>query len=151
MEICIGGHCSPTCYEALSSRPKGLDAIIITDPHWPVPPYVPDLANDYLHMRFVDTPDPANPQCPTVEHVREMLEWAAGRNNLLICCHAGVSRSSATALLIASREVGMEEGFGVLVPGLHHPNRLILKHGSALLGLPVYETYKEWRKKHHYD
>ena len=148
MEIQIGGHCNPTCQAALSQRPNQLDAIIITDPNWSLPSYVPTLAHAYLHMRFVDTTDASNPDCPTIEHVQEMLDWARGREKLLICCHAGVSRSSATALLVASSVVGVDQGIGVLVPGWHHPNRLILRHGDVLLGMPIYEAYLKWVQKH---
>jgi len=151
MQIAIGGHCAPTCHAALSMQPGQLDTIIITDPNWPLPHFVPDMAKDYLHMQFVDTCDVMHPHCPKTEHVQQMLEWAEGRERLLICCHAGVSRSSATALLIATKEGGLNEAFRVLTPGWHHPNRLILKIGDILLNKPVYEAYKAWRKKVGYD
>lgn len=34
---------------------------------------------------------------PTYEHVAEMLDWGKTRNNILVHCHAGISRSTATA------------------------------------------------------
>jgi predicted protein tyrosine phosphatase len=38
---------------------------------------------------------------PTFELVREAVEWGAGRANLLVHCHAGMSRSTSTAWGIA--------------------------------------------------
>ncbi len=40
-------------------------------------------------------------QAPTFELVREAVEWGAGRKNLLVHCHAGMSRSTSTAWGIA--------------------------------------------------
>lgn len=34
---------------------------------------------------------------PTFAQVKEMIAWAHGRENLLVHCHAGISRSTATA------------------------------------------------------
>jgi len=38
---------------------------------------------------------------PTFELVTEAVEWGAGRSNLLVHCHAGMSRSTSTAWGIA--------------------------------------------------
>jgi hypothetical protein len=38
---------------------------------------------------------------PTFELVREAVEWGTGRTNLLVHCHAGMSRSTSTAWGIA--------------------------------------------------
>jgi len=148
-DIFIAGHCAPTCYATLSMYPKQLDAIVYSDPGWPLPGYLDEMAKSYIHLECFDTTDvreQAEP--PTREIVKTALEWADGKDKLLVVCHAGISRSSATALLIAAKEWGIKEAFRILLPGWHRPNRLILKYGSELLGLPVYDEYLKWVSKH---
>lgn len=40
-------------------------------------------------------------RAPTFEQVKHIVEWGAGRNNLLVHCHAGMSRSTSSAWGIA--------------------------------------------------
>ena len=40
-------------------------------------------------------------QAPTFEQVKHIVEWGAGRSNLLVHCHAGMSRSTSSAWGIA--------------------------------------------------
>ncbi len=159
VNIQIAGHQNPSCYAALSMKPKELDTIVITNPNWLVPECVKELAKDYLHLEFNDVstvvlethPHNRENYPPKLEHVKKALEWSKDKDNILVCCHAGISRSSATALLIAVREWGLKEAFHILTPGWHHPNRLILKIGSEILAQPIYESYMKWRKKVGYD
>lgn len=54
---------------------------------------------DHKVVSFADsvTPDFG----PSYEHVEEMINWGADRKNILVHCHAGISRSTATAWGIA--------------------------------------------------
>ena len=40
-------------------------------------------------------------KAPTFEQVKHIVEWGAGRSNLLVHCHAGMSRSTSSAWGIA--------------------------------------------------
>jgi hypothetical protein len=116
--------------------------------------------NDFNHpdhkvVSFDDVVDERwgmNP--PTYEHVKEMIEWGQGRQNLLVHCHAGISRSTATAWGIAiSNGFNEEEAFHMLKsnhPTSKHrgwessklatyrrtfsPNELIVQHLEKLFG-----------------
>jgi predicted protein tyrosine phosphatase len=148
-DIFIAGHCAPTCYATLSMYPKQLDTIVYSDPGWPIPNYLDDMTKSYIHLECFDTTDVReHAEPPTREHVKTALDWSEGKEKLLVACHAGISRSSATALLIAAREWGLKEAFRILLPGWHRPNRLILKYGSELLDMPVYDEYMKWVSKH---
>jgi predicted protein tyrosine phosphatase len=85
---------------------------------------------------------------PTLEHIEKALEWSKGRDKLISCCHAGVSRSSAMAYLLACRECGPGTVLSVLRPHKHWPNRLIVHLGSQILNDPlIWQTFVEWQKK----
>ena len=106
---------------------------------------------DHLVVTFDDVEDDDwGYQAPTFEQVREMVEWGRGRANLLVHCHAGISRSTATAWGIA-----IANGFdpSEAIAALHgrhpqssyagyryrrsfHPNGLIVRHLEQLFGFP---------------
>lgn len=91
---------------------------------------------------------------PTYEHVKDMIDWGHGKQNLLVHCHAGISRSTATAWGIAiSNGFHAEEAFHMLKnnhPTSKHrawqsnefvtyrrtfsPNELIVEHLEKLFG-----------------
>lgn len=53
---------------------------------------------DHLVVEFADS---ITEMGPTFEAVATMMEWGATRDNILVHCHAGISRSTATAWGIA--------------------------------------------------
>ena len=146
-KIYITGHaCNTTCHDTLKANPKELDAIIICNSNHPEPNYLKDLTKSYLVMRFDDVAGPwKSAVVPTKEHVEKMLNWSEGKENMLIACHAGISRSSATALLIAVKNWGMDKGFGVLEKHKHNPNPLIASYGSGILGVDVHYKLIDWK------
>jgi predicted protein tyrosine phosphatase len=92
---------------------------------------------------------------PTFELVREAVEWGAGRKNLLVHCHAGMSRSTSTAWGIAiangfdpqqafdllrnnhpvERRFARLRGGQRLVRRAFIPNELVLAHLERYFGL----------------
>ena len=89
--------------------------------------------------------DLAVPMLPAEDHVAQLLEFgrevtAAGPNtHLLIHCHAGISRSTASAALLLAQEDPARPAdeifaeIGRLRPRAW-PNLLLLEHGEAALG-----------------
>ena len=95
---------------------------------------------------------------PTFDQVDEMVRWGEGRSNLLVHCHAGMSRSTATAWGIAiANGFDPQEAFDRLKnnhpvethyvqrggkhvlelrnPRPFIPNRLIVKHLETLFNM----------------
>ena len=97
-------------------------------------------------------------QAPTFEQVKHIVEWGAGRSNLLVHCHAGMSRSTSSAWGIAiANGFDPQDAYDLLYqnhPVVRHrsshsradhtsflakrsfiPNELVLKHLEELFGL----------------
>lgn len=72
---------------------------------------------------------------PTKAQVAEVLEWAKDKDNILVHCKAGKSRSSALGYLIGCMKTGNPEGVSkaLLKPGHHIPNELIVQFGAEIL------------------
>ena len=143
-EIC--GHAD--VHALLDEDPRNRDLILITNPGYvPFGDEVLRLARRVLHLQFDDIaatfPD-MHP--PTSADVQRALDWAAGSEDLVVACHAGISRSSALAYVIRSRDWSPSQAVQILTRGLHSPNRLIVDLGAKLLGNPlVWSTYESWR------
>jgi len=98
-------------------------------------------------------------RAPTFDHVREIVEWGKGRRNLLVHCHAGMSRSTSSAWGIAiANGFDPQEAYDLLKqnhpvdqqrmwtaraelstrPGRRAfiPNELVLAHLERLFDLP---------------
>src|SRR5262245_52675635 len=133
-EIC--GH--SFVHGLLLEEPAQRDLILITNPG-----YMPfgdeaervlELARRVLHLQFDDIttrfPDLKH---PVVEDVQEALDWASGSEDLIVACHAGVSRSSALAYVLRSRDWSPSQAVKILERGIHSPNRLIVEIGAKLL------------------
>ncbi len=91
-----------------------------------------------LSMDDIDGPYPGLVHA-TSELVNMILEWSrqTGRENLVCCCQAGISRSSAMACLIAyDRTKSVESAISFLYRKIHYPNRLLLRLGADILGCP---------------
>ena len=97
-------------------------------------------------------------QAPTFEQVKHIVEWGAGRSNLLVHCHAGMSRSTSSAWGIAiANGFDPQNAYDLLYQNhpdeqyrnvriaVDHkavtakrafiPNELVLKHLEQLFGL----------------
>jgi len=72
---------------------------------------------------------------PEEEDVQDILDWVKKREikNLMVHCWAGVSRSSATAYIVACTVMPPEEAIKLLNPDIHIPNELIMLHGANIL------------------
>jgi predicted protein tyrosine phosphatase len=118
----------------------------ILDPEFPVPEAFGEYGeHDRLELRFHDIIDPTPGMIlPGPEHVEAIL--AFGRNldadpqaNLIVHCHAGISRSTASMALILAQAMPHEPAEAILAT-VHSirekawPNLRLIELGDALLG-----------------
>lgn len=89
---------------------------------------------DYFLVEFDDVVN-ENPGSPTLDKVREAIEWSKDKEDLVVACAAGISRSSAIAYLIECSKTppGELNSINILDLDIHFPNELILKYGTMLL------------------
>jgi predicted protein tyrosine phosphatase len=147
MEIHIKGH--DTIQGLLKEEYRKFDVVLYTNSDYEVPRFIETHCKEMIHLPVDDCEFARKTQVvPSLESVKKALDWSLGRDKLICCCHAGVSRSSSTAYLIASREWGPKAALSILRPHRHWPNRLIVYLGSQLLNDPsIWTTFAEWQKK----
>jgi predicted protein tyrosine phosphatase len=133
----LGGHCEVGVSHVLS----------ILDPEWPVPEVFGQYGeHEKLELRFHDViEDVPGMVLPQEEHVEQLL--AFGRDllaeprpsaHLLVHCHAGVSRSTASMSLILAQALPDRPAAAILDEVLRirpqtWPNLRILEFGDRLL------------------
>lgn len=133
-------------------QPQHYDLIFITSPHMPFPvegcDRILELARSGLLLQFDDVDgDLEGLVAPQRAHVAAALDWARGKDNFLIACRAGISRSSATAVVIRASQSTAVEALDVLTPGMHYPNPLIIRHGEEILGKHgLSDAVREWKR-----
>lgn len=86
---------------------------------------------------------------PTKEPIVKAINWAKDKQDILVHCHAGISRSSAMAYLICcDRYKDPSKAIKILDPKYHWPNTLIVKLGSEILNnKEVWKTFIDWRSE----
>lgn len=110
------------------------------------------LCKDSHIALFADIVSTDKENSPTLEKVRECIEWGKDKDNLLVSCAAGISRSSSIAYLIeCAKSDHPDSSVIILDVNRHRPNQLILCYGSKILDKdvvsPVYELYDNELKK----
>ena len=130
------------------STPDTYNVVFITEPGNQVISSVPLYCKDYIPVWFHDVCFPIGSYAaPKKEDIEQILAWSELRNEpFVVACAAGVSRSSATALLITYQKTkSIDEALAILNPDRHNPNALIVKMGSEILNCPeLYTRYSEW-------
>lgn len=78
-------------------------------------------------------------------HVEEAVAWAKDKEDLVVACRAGVSRSSAMAYIIMCSKYDPKEAIKVLDVDTHAPNQHVVKLGSEVLeNKEVFNVYLRW-------
>jgi predicted protein tyrosine phosphatase len=130
---------------ALHRRSGKTHVLSITDPDWPELDEF-DLwdPHDRLGLQFHDEIDPQRGmELPTTEHVARLLEF--GRSlptdepvRLLVHCHAGISRSTAAAILLLAQRDPQRDPQDIVSHIARHrpqawPNLRMIEMGDRLL------------------
>ena len=69
------------------------------------------------------------------KQVQNILDWSMDKDNIIVHCTAGVSRSSAIAYLIACKKLNDHTlAVDYLNFNLHNPNLYVVQLGAILLG-----------------
>ena len=135
--------CSLARIEDIARETGARSMVTLLNPDYPVER--PDVIHPSRHLRLslADIDIPVDDHvAPEETHVRALIDFARAwdrRAPLLIHCYAGVSRSTAAALIAVcalaptreEREVA--ERLRALSPTAT-PNRLLIRHADALLG-----------------
>jgi predicted protein tyrosine phosphatase len=148
MEIRVGGYLEGSFL--LEQEPGQWHALVVLDSGRQATEFVARQARSHLYLRFDDVEEPrANKLSPAEAQIRQALDFAAGKDRLLVCCRAGQGRSAALAYVIRCRESSVAEALKLLDPTRHRPNRLVVALGDAFLGDPaVLDQFDEWRRRH---
>ncbi len=110
---------------------------------------ITSIAKDCICVKFDDV-EMARPgyEIATEDQIKQVIEWAKDKDELIVACRAGISRSSAMAYLIAASKVGPEKAIKMLDMSWHQPNPLVVEIGTKVLGNPkVKEVYQQWKKE----
>lgn len=134
----LAGHCATGASHVLS----------ILDPDWPVPEAFGAFGeHERLELRFHDVIEDGDGQiAPREEHVaavlafgRDLMQEPPRDAHLLVHCHAGISRSSASMALILAQGMPHFSGREILAE-VHRirekawPNLRMIEMGDAMLG-----------------
>jgi predicted protein tyrosine phosphatase len=147
VEIRICGYLSGSFL--LEREPNQWHTLVVLDSDKRATNFVESNAPSYLYLRFDDVEEPrAGKQAPTTTHLRQALEFATGKDKLLVACRAGQGRSVALAYLICCREHGTADALKLLDPTRHRPNRTVVRIGASFLGdRKVLDRFDEWRRQ----
>lgn len=92
-------------------------------------------------------------QIPQETQIKQIIDWSKQKRDentldFVIHCTAGVSRSSACAVIVQAL-INPENILKIIDPQLHHPNPRILKITSELLDMPdLAPTVENFYKSH---
>lgn len=139
-----------TSCDLAREHPGRYNIVSILEPGIEVPMQVWDYAKECLPLHFHDIEYARDGYVhPTEEHVQKALDFASNKDELVVACHAGISRSSAIAYLIqCTKEHHPRLALKILKPFKHHPNSLIVKIGSELLKeRAVLDEYYKWLRE----
>ena len=148
MGIVIGGYAAASL--RLVREPKEWHALVLLDSDKQATDFVANHSCSHLYLRFDDIED-ARPgmQLPTRSQIAQALEFAKGKDKLLVSCRAGRGRSVALAYVIGCREFGIVEALKLLDPTRHRPNRLVVRLGDSLLdSVGALDSFDGWRRQH---
>src|ERR1700690_2407609 len=148
MDIRIGSYVAASFL--LEREPNQWHALVMLDSGKVATDFVKTHARSHLYLQFDDIEDPQpDKQSPNKALVEQGLNFATGKDKLLVSCRAGRGRSVAMAYLICSQEHGAAEALKLLDPTRHRPNRLVVMIGGALLETPdVRDQFDDWRRRH---
>ncbi len=147
MEIRIGGYVPASLL--LEREPGQWNALAVLDTGKVPTGFLRAQAASYSYLHFDDVERPfPGKTSPSELLIDQGLEFAKGKDQLLVSCRAGQSRSPAIAYLICCQEMGVEEAVKVLDPTRHRPNPWVIEIGSAVLGnAEIRHQFQDWCKR----
>lgn len=109
-----------------------------------------DRATSWLRLDMDDVIDPNYQHAPKLEQIVHILDWTARLpkdSKILVHCQAGIGRSTAVALMLKTRELGVDRVDDAVKWLVDHrpiasPNPVITRYADQLLGANG-ELFKE--------
>ncbi len=101
-----------------------------------------DREHNWLRLDMDDVIDPNYQHAPKLQQIIHILDWTArlpSDANVLVHCVAGIGRSTAVALMLKTRELGVERVDDAVKWLVDHrpiasPNPVITQYADQLLG-----------------
>lgn len=148
MEIRIGSYIEASFL--LEREPNDWHALVILDSDKIATDFLETHTRSHRLLRFDDIEQPqSNRQPPSRDQVQQGLNFARGKDKLLVSCRAGQGRSVAMAFVIACEANGIAQAVKLLNPTRHRPNRLVVSLGESLLEISgVLDQFDNWRQRH---
>ena len=150
MEIKIFGHLEACAF--LKLNPNIWDVIFISSPKdkfcMKNSEKIPSLSKSCLEILFEDISEHVKGfrECRP-KHITQALQFAEGKEKLIVTCQAGISRSSAMAYVIQSSLTNHLDALKVLDPKLNWPNERVVKLGSKVLKNPeMVKSVESWKE-----
>ena len=105
-----------------------------------------DCYNDIIVETFDDIIQPRKGlKMAEMAQIHRILQWAKGKDNIMVHCSAGICRSSAVAYLIECMTKPPEQAVKILNIKQHYPNEWVVKLGSQLFNnRNVYTVIQEF-------
>jgi predicted protein tyrosine phosphatase len=135
--------CSHEAAAALLLRkPHALDVVLIANPgarydNEETLNAIRSNAKGLCELAFDDIEAPREHfSMPEAHHIQTALDFAADKDQLLVTCTAGKSRSAALSYVLACSKMKPSEAVLVLDPSRHTPNQRVIVLGYNLLGRP---------------
>jgi predicted protein tyrosine phosphatase len=134
----------------LEQEPDQWHALVLLDSDKQATDFVRVHARSHLYLRFDDIEElHANKLAPSKTLIEQGLQFAKGKDKLLVSCRAGRGRSVALAYLICCQERGASEALKLLDPTRHRPNRLVVSLGDAILATEdALGSFDDWRRRY---
>jgi hypothetical protein len=101
----------------LEREPGEWHALVLIDSNTQAADFVRERTRSHLVLRFDDVEGPRPGRVPpAARQIADALDFARGKDRLLVSCRAGQGRSAALAFLIAYGRDGPEAGAGPAGP-----------------------------------
>jgi len=135
------------CSDLLASHPKEWSVVVILDSDRTLSSFVEDKSIDFLKLKFDDIKRPRYGKMePRIEDMTAALDFSRSRDQIIVCCRAGQSRSAALGFVLAYGKTG-DEAIGIWDPTKHKPNTKVLELAAEATGdARILELYDSWCK-----
>lgn len=134
--------------EITDQNPGTIDAIIIHEKRCSVDiDAIAAKCRNALVMEFNDVTWEDDVAPPKKQHVEQALEWSKDKEDIVVACAAGKSRSAAIAYVIECAHKNPTEAIKIFDPKFHYPNELIVKYGIDILGEAIVPPMQEYYVK----
>lgn len=131
----------------LSANKHKWHVICITNSDKLVPKDIQSYSKSYLNLVFDDIDcQLGNYILPSKVDVEKALDYCKGKDNIIVTCFSGTTRSPALVYAINCKRDYPTIAINSITQSCH-PNRLIIRYASEILqDAEVFDVYEDWAK-----